>query len=52
MDDLICVPSSKAINEEFGRRLHAFFGKDSVTGGEQADYILGMKLERTGKRGH
>ena len=46
VDDIISTPSSPEIREEFGRRLRAYFGDDKVTGGEPADYVLGMRIDR------
>jgi hypothetical protein len=46
VDDILCTPSSDAINEEFASRLRGFFGEDRVTGGEETDAVLGMAITR------
>ena len=46
VDDFVCTFSGTKIQREFERRMAAFFGKDRVTGGDEVDYVLGMRVER------
>ena len=50
VDDILCTPSSDAINAEFGERLRGFFGAGRVTGGEETDAVLGMAITRDWSR--
>ena len=44
VDDFVCTFSGTKIQREFERRMAAFFGKDRVTGGDEVDYVLGLRV--------
>ena len=46
VDDFVCTFSGTKIQREFERRMAAFFGEGRVTGGDEVDYVLGMRVER------
>jgi len=46
VDDFVCVCSCDAIKDEFAKRLAAAWGEGRVTGGDDVDYVLGVRVER------
>jgi hypothetical protein len=46
VDDIVIASSGPEIRRLFEEQLRKFFGEDRVTGGEEVDYVLGMRVER------
>lgn len=46
VDDIVATPSSEKIRVAFEDALKAYFGKERVTGGDETNYVLGMRIDR------
>ena len=46
VDDIVATVGSEKIRKAFDARLREYFGKDRVTGGDETEYVLGMRISR------